>query len=331
MQKAVITGITGQDGSYMTELLISKGYEVHGILRRASMINRPRLDHLTMNNDLASKQLFLHYADLEDITTVRRLITRIQPHEFYHFAGQSHVGLSFDIPESTADFTAMGTLRLLEILRDLPAPPRFLNIGSSEIFGNPTQSPQNELTPMNPVNPYGVAKAFAVQMTRIYRESHGLFCCNAISYNHESPRRGQSFVTRKITHAAARIKLGLQNILELGNIHSGRDWGFAGDYVMGMWQILQHHQPDDFILATGQLTTLKDFLELTFRRLDLNYEDYLQINPRFLRPVDSTTLVGDASKARQELGWTPQTSLDQLIDMMLDQEFQDLQMEGHPS
>jgi GDPmannose 4,6-dehydratase len=238
---ALLTGITGQDGSYLTELLLEKGYTVHGIVRRASSIERSRLSHLYADSTVYEKRLFLHYADLEDTTTIRRLVSKIQPDEFYHLAGQSHVGLSFDIPESTCELTAMGTLRILEILRDQPHPPKFLHASSREIFGTPEQSPQDESTPIHPESPYGVAKAFATQMVQIYRDTHGMFCCNTIAYNHESPRRGENFVTRKISMGAARIKLGLQKELRLGDIEAQRDWGDARDFVQAMWLALQQH------------------------------------------------------------------------------------------
>jgi GDPmannose 4,6-dehydratase len=315
---AVITGITGQDGSYLTELLLEKGYAVHGIVRRASLTSRPRIDHLALDASIYGSRLFLHYADLEDTTTLRRLFTKIAPDEFYHLAGQTHVGLSFEIPESTCDFTAMGTLRILEILRDMDKRPRFLNVGSSEIFGRPAASPQNEQTPCAPVTPYGVAKAFAVQMVRIYRESFGLFGCNAICYNHESPRRGPSFVTRKITRAAAAIHLGKPTTLALGNLETARDWGFAGDYVRGMWQMLQTEAPRDYVLATGRLTTIREFLAMAFGHINQSWENYVTVDPRFLRPADPQQLVGDASLADRELGWRATMGVEELARVMVE-------------
>jgi GDPmannose 4,6-dehydratase len=254
---ALITGITGQDGSYLTELLLQKGYEVHGIVRRSSSLERIRLNRLYTDDSVYGQRLFLHYADLSDITTIRRIIMRVRPTEFYHLAGQSHVGLSFEIPESTCDLTAMGTLRIMEILRDLQQPPRFLHASSREIFGSPEKSPQDESTPFAPVSPYGCAKAFATQMTRIYREAHGLFFCNAICYNHESPRRGENFVTRKVSLAAARIQAGLQKQLSLGDLDAARDWGYAVDFVNAMWLMLQQPAPDDYVLATGKEHTIR--------------------------------------------------------------------------
>ncbi len=320
MPVAMISGITGQDGSYLTELLLEKGYCVHGIVRRSSTIDRPRLDHLTLDPTIYNHKLFLHYADLADITTMRRLLNRIQPEEFYHFAGQSHVGLSFEIPETTCDSTAMGTLRLLEVLRDLPFAMKFLNVGSSEIFGKPERSPQNELTSTNPTNPYGIAKTFSVQMTRLYRESFGVFACNAICYNHESPRRGMSFLTRKIVNAAVNIKLGRQSYVELGNLDASRDWGYAGDFVEGMWRILNHSTPDDFVLATGRLTSIRELLLIVFESLGLKWEDYVRINPKYARPTEPFQLVGDASKAKEVLGWTPKVNLKKLVEIMIDAE-----------
>lgn len=328
-KRALITGISGQDGSYLTELLLSKGYEVHGIVRRSSDGMGNRLSGLVAANQLCGNQLFLHDADLDDITTIRRIFNQVEASEIYHLAGQSHVGMSFDIPESTCEFTAMGTLRLLEILRDLPAPPRFLNIGSSEIFGRPDVTPQNEKTPTNPVTPYGVAKAFAVQIARVYRQSYGLFVCNAICFNHESPRRGLSFVTRKITRAVARIKLGLQDKLSLGDLNACRDWGFAGDYVRGMWMILQQDRPDDYIMATGRSTSIRELLSLAFGRVGLDWTKYVVVDQNLVRPADSQVLVGDASHARSVLGWSPEVDLPRLIEMMVDADLQDVTSSQH--
>lgn len=315
---AVITGITGQDGSYLAELLLSKGYEVHGIVRRSSSLERVRLSELYQDPQIYGSRLHLHYADLTDTTTIRRIVMKVQPTEFYHLAGQSHVGLSFEIPESTCELTAMATLRIMEILRDLPQPPRFLHASSREIFGTPTISPQNESTPVNPNSPYGCAKAFATQMTKIYRESHGLFFCNAICYNHESPRRGENFVTRKVTLAAARIHAGLQKSLSLGDLDSQRDWGFAGDFVQAMWQMLQHEQPDDYVLATGISHSIRDLLHLAFAHVGLDWRNHVQVDQRFLRPADATALLGDSSKARRVLGWQPSLDFAGLVRLMVD-------------
>lgn len=315
---AVITGITGQDGSYLAELLLGKGYQVHGIVRRSSSLERVRLSELYQDPQIYGSRLHLHYADLTDTTTIRRIVMKVQPTEFYHLAGQSHVGLSFEIPESTCELTAMATLRIMEILRDLPQPPRFLHASSREIFGTPTISPQNESTPVNPNSPYGCAKAFATQMTKIYRESHGLFFCNAICYNHESPRRGENFVTRKVTLAAARIHAGLQKSLSLGDLDSQRDWGFAGDFVQAMWQMLQHTQPDDYVLATGISHSIRDLLQLAFAHVGLDWRNHVQVDQRFLRPADATALLGDSSKARRVLGWQPSLDFAGLVRLMVD-------------
>ena len=318
MKTALITGVTGQDGSYLAEMLLGLGYTVHGLVRRSSSTTRLRLDHLTVDEEVYNKSLFLHYADLDDATTIRRLMVRLQPDEIYHLAGQSHVGASFDIPESTCEFTAMGTLRLLEIVRDLTKVPRFLHVSSSEIFGSPDTQPQDESTPMRPVTPYGVAKTFATQMVRVYRESFGVFACNAICFNHESPRRGESFVTRKITRSVARIKAGKQRRLVLGNIHSKRDWGYAPDYVRGMHAMLQHQLPQDFVLASGQVHRVADWLEIAFQHVALDWQDYVDFDAKFSRAVDPVSLVGDASLARRELDWHPQTGFDDMVKLMVD-------------
>lgn len=316
-KSALITGITGQDGSYLTELLLQRGYEVHGIVRRSSTLDRPRLLKQFQDPKIYNQRLFLHYADLTDPTTIRRIITKIEPDEFYHLAGQSHVGLSFDIPESTCEVTAIGTLRIMEIFRDLAKPPKFLHASSREIFGTPKTSPQNEQTPMDPNSPYGCAKAMATQLVKVYREAHGLFFCNAICYNHESPRRGENFVTRKVTLAAARIAAKQQDKLQLGNLDAARDWGFAGDYVKAMWLMLQHDSADDYVLATGVSHTIRDLLEVAFRAVGLNWQDHVEVDKRFNRPADPHDLVGDASKAREKLGWTPEVDFETLIRTMV--------------
>ncbi|MEL6686856.1 MAG: GDP-mannose 4,6-dehydratase [Pseudomonadota bacterium] len=321
---ALITGITGQDGSYLTELLLEKGYVVHGIVRRSSTMSRQRIDHLTSDPEIYGQSLFLHYADLSDITTLRRIIGKVQPDEFYHLAGQSHVGLSFDIPESTSDFTAMGTLRILEILRDQDHPIRFLNVGSSEIFGRPAEAPQTENTAMRPVSPYGVAKAFAVNMTRVYRDSFNMFCCNAICYNHESPRRGSSFVTRKIARGVARILKAGGGELALGNLDAERDWGYAPEYVHAMWLTLQNETAEDFILATGQSSSLKTFLSKAFNVAGLNWEDHVVIDPRFVRPTEPTSLIGNPTKASQLLSWRAETDVSKLAEIMVKAEIKNL-------
>lgn len=325
MPSAIITGITGQDGSYLCEYLLSKGYSVHGIVRRSSTLDRPRLLGQYNDPEIYGKRLFLHYADLADITSIRRIISKTQPDEFYHLAGQSHVGLSFEIPESTCELAAMGTLRIMEILRDQPNPPKFLHASSREIFGTPSFSPQNESTPYAPNSPYGVAKSFATQMVQVYRQSHGLFFCNAISYNHESPRRSENFVTRKITLAAVRIKLGLQRSLSLGAIDSARDWGYAKEYAEAMWMILQHQTPEDFVLATGISHTVREFLQTAFECLGLDWGKHVELDQRFVRPADAASLLGDASKAQRLLGWTAKTKMHDLVRLMIDHDMQRLQ------
>ncbi len=317
-KRALITGVTGQDGSYLAELLLAQGYEVHGIVRRSSSTVRLRLDHLTEDKQLYNQRFFLHYADLDDITTIRRLLFKIHPHEIYHLAGQSHVGASFEIPESTCEFTAMGTLRLLEIVRDLDPLPKFLHTSSSEIFGHPEEQPQHEMTAFRPITPYGVAKAFATNMVRIYRESFGIFACNAICFNHESPRRGESFVTRKITRAAARIKLGLQSHVTLGNVDGQRDWGWAVDYVDGFRRMLQMEKPCDLILATGQLHRVSDWLEIAFGHVGLDWHSHLETDPRFIRKADPSRLVGDPSQAARIIGWRPTTTFQDMVCAMVD-------------
>ena len=320
MPRALITGITGQDGSYLTELLLEKGYEVHGIVRRTSNLARSRLDHLYHDPHIYGHQLFLHYADLDDTTTLRRLLSKVVPDEAYHLAGQSHVGLSFEIPESTCEMTAMGTLRLLEMLRDLPKPCRLFHASSSEVFGQPAQSPQDEQTPIAPVTPYGCAKAFATQMVTIYRRTFGLFAGNGIMFNHESPRRGEHFVTRKICRAAAAIKLGLEKELVLGDTATRRDWGHARDYVRAMWLMLQLAEPDDFVIATGELHTVQEVVEAAFAAVQLEWQAHVKQDSRFLRPTEPLGLVGNAAKARQRLGWQPQVSFQELVREMTEAE-----------
>lgn len=315
-KRALITGITGQDGSYLAELLLKKGYTVHGVVRRTSSLGRSRLEGLYGDPAIYGKTLFLHYADLDDPTTFRRVLQKAQPDEIYHLAGQSHVGLSFEIPESTCEMTGMAALRLLEMLRDLPAGTRFYHASSSEIFGNPAQVPQDEDTPFAPVNPYGCAKAFATQMVRIYRDSFGLFACNGITYNHESPRRGENFVTRKICRAAAAIKLGIEKELVLGDLSAQRDWGDARDYVRGMWLTLQHDTPQDFVFATGVLHSVQDIVDQAFQAAELDKKDHLRQDERFMRRAEPHRLVGNPAKARKLLHWQPETTFEALIREM---------------
>jgi GDPmannose 4,6-dehydratase len=324
MKSALITGITGQDGSYLAELLLEKGYTVHGLVRRNSSTTRTRLEPLFADKDIYEKRLFLHYADLDDATTIRRVLAKTKPDELYHLAGQSHVGASFDIPESTCEFTAMGTLRLLEIVRDLEKRPKFVHISSSEIFGKPDSSPQNERTPMRPITPYGVAKAFATNMTSLYRESFDLFACNAICYNHESPRRGESFVTRKITRAAAAISLGQQSKLRMGSLDARRDWGYAPEYVDAMWRMLQQDSPSDYVLATGKAHSVEEFLQAAFEAVHLDWRDHYEPDPRFMRPAEVTNLVGDPTHARKALGWQTQLDLAGLVKVMVEEDIRSI-------
>ncbi len=312
----MITGITGQDGSYLTELLLLHGYEVHGVVRRASSLERSRLSHLYADASVYGKTLYLHYADLDDPTTLRRVLLKVAPDELYHLAGQSHVGLSFDIPESTCEMTAMGTLRLLEMLRDLPKPVRLFHAGSSEMFGRPPVSPQSEEMPFQPVSPYGAAKVFATQMVRIYRDSHRLYAVNGILYNHESPRRGENFVTRKICRAAAAIREGRQRDLSLGDTSSQRDWGDARDYVRGMWLSLQQDTPRDYVFASGVLHSVQDVVEVAFAAVGLDWRQHVHQDHRFLKPTEPTNLVGDASRARTLLGWNPEIGFNRMITEM---------------
>src|SRR6056297_3237874 len=325
MPTALITGITGQDGSYLTEHLLENGYTVHGLVRRTSNTVRSRLDPLFDDKNVYNQTLFLHYADLDDATTIRRILIKSQPDELYHLAGQSHVGASFEIPETTCQFTAMGTLKLLEILRDLEKQPKFLHVSSSEIFGRPEQWPQSESTPMRPVTPYGVAKAFATQMVTLYRESFGLYACNAICYNHESPRRGESFVTRKITRAAAAISLGLQDHLSLGSLDAQRDWGYAPEYVDAMWRLLQQRDADDYVLATGELNSIEAFLDAAFSAVDLDWRKYVRRDERYVRPAEVARLCGDPSKAERQLDWKATTRLPELAQIMVRYDVQLLQ------
>ena len=316
---ALITGVTGQDGSYLAELLIAKGYEVHGLRRRSSTFGTGRIEHLIFGD---SPKLQLHYGDLADGNGLMRLLREIRPTEVYNLAAQSHVRVSFDQPTYTADVTAVGTLRLLEAIRDVQDDTgdqiRFYQASSSEMFGKVVETPQKETTPFYPRSPYGVAKLYSHWITINYRESYGMHASCGILFNHESPRRGETFVTRKITRAATRIKLGLQEKLYLGNLDAQRDWGFAGDYVEAMWLMLQQETPDDYVVAMNELYSVRDFCEQTFCRLGLNYEDHVEIDPRYYRPAEVDLLLGDSTKARTKLGWQPRTSFNQLVDMMVE-------------
>ena len=320
MKKALITGITGQDGSYLAELLISKGYEVHGIVRRASTFNTGRIEHLYQDPHVNGRQLFLHYGDLSDSSNLTRLVYETEPDEIYNLAAQSHVRVSFDSPEFTGDVDAIGAMRLLEAihLTGRMGKTRFYQASTSELFGLVQEVPQKETTPFYPRSPYAVAKLYAYWAVRNYREAYGLFGSNGILFNHESPRRGETFVTRKITRAVGRIKCGLQDKLYMGNIEALRDWGFAGDYVEGMWKILQHDKPGDFVLATGEMHSVKEFLQLAFDRVGLDWRDYVEYDARYARPTEVDQLLGDATKARTELGWEPKVKFRGLVEMMVD-------------
>jgi GDPmannose 4,6-dehydratase len=317
---ALITGITGQDGSYLTELLLQKGYAVHGVVRRTSNLLRSRIEHLRRDPKIYGKTLFLHYGDLSDTTTLRRIFREVGPGELYHLAGQSHVGLSFELPESTCDEAGMATLRLLEIVRDQSTGVKFYHASTSEIFGNASESPQTEETPMRPTSPYGCAKAFATQLARVYRQSYGMFVCNGILYNHESPRRGENFVTRKIARSVARIARGLDVDLVLGNLESKRDWGRAQDYVAAMWLMLQHEKPDDYVVATGEAHSVRDFVEAAFAVVDLPWKKYVKQDRAFDRPIEPARLVGRADKIQKTLGWKPSGSFEQLVREMVEAE-----------
>ena len=324
MKKALITGITGQDGSYLTELLLEKGYEVHGIIRRASTFNTERIDHLYQDPHINGVKLFLHYGDLADSANLVKLVYEIQPDEIYNLAAQSHVRVSFDSPEFTGDVDALGAMRLLEAIhltgRDKQT--KFYQASTSELFGLVQEVPQKETTPFYPRSPYAVAKLYAYWAVRNYREAYGIFASNGILFNHESPRRGETFVTRKITRAVGRIKMGLQDKLYMGNINSLRDWGYAGDYVEGMWRILQHDRPDEFVLATGEMHSVKEFLQEAFLLVGLDWEKYVECDKRYLRPTEVDQLLGDAAKARRELGWEPKVKFHDLVKMMVESDLE---------
>jgi GDPmannose 4,6-dehydratase len=316
-KKALITGITGQDGSYLAEFLLGKGYAVHGIIRRSSSFNTGRLEHLYQDPHVPDRRLNLVYGDLNDASSLNKIIRTIQPDEIYHLGAQSHVRVSFDVPEYTGEITGMGTVRLLEAIRETGVQTKFYNASSSEMFGK-APAPQNEETPFWPRSPYAAAKVYAHWMTVNYRDGYGLFACNGILFNHESPRRGETFVTRKVTKAVARIKHGLQDKLFLGNLDAKRDWGFAGDYVEAMWTMLQQDQPDDYVIATGETRTVREMVEVAFGYAGLDWNRYVEIDPRYYRPTEVEVLLGDASKARQKLGWKPKVQFRELIQMMVD-------------
>lgn len=320
MKKALITGITGQDGSYLAELLLSKGYEVHGLIRRASTFNTVRIDHLYQDPHVNGVRLFLHYGDMADSSNLGRLIYEIKPDEVYNLAAQSHVRVSFDSPEFTGDVDAMGTMRLLEAIRltGRAKDTRFYQASTSELFGLVQEVPQKETTPFYPRSPYAVAKLYSYWAVRNYREAYGMFASNGILFNHESPRRGETFVTRKITRAVGRIKAGLQDKLYMGNIDAQRDWGYAVDYVEGMWRILQHDKPDDFVLATGEMHSVREFLTEAFGAVGLDWEKYVEYDARYTRPTEVDQLLGDATKAKRELGWEPRVHFKELVRIMVE-------------
>lgn len=345
-KRALITGITGQDGSYLAELLLEKGYEVHGIVRRSSSFNTQRLDEIYQDPHEPDRRLFLHYGDLNDASSLNRVLRLVDPQEIYNLGAQSHVKVSFDTPEYTGDVTGLGATRLLEAIRELQIRPRLYQASSSEMYGKVAEVPQNEQTPFYPRSPYGVAKVYAYWITVNYREAYGLHASNGILFNHESPRRGETFVSRKITRAVGRIKHGLQDRLYLGNLDAKRDWGYARDYVAAMWMMLQHDEPDDYVIATGETNTVRRFCELAFGRagLDLEWRGdgvdetgvergtdrvLVQVDPRHFRPTEVELLLGDATKAKEKLGWTSSTSFESLVEIMIDHDLELAADEAH--
>jgi GDPmannose 4,6-dehydratase len=318
MKKALITGITGQDGSYLADLLLAKGYEVHGIIRRASTFNTSRIDHLYQDPHVNGVRLFLHYGDLADSVNLVKLLYQLKPDEIYNLAAQSHVRVSFDIPEYTSDVTAVGTIRILEAIREAGVKPRFYQASSSEMYGKVQAVPQTETTPFWPRSPYAVAKLFGYWATVNYRESYGLHASNGILFNHESPRRGETFVTRKITRAVARIKLGLDKALYLGNLDAKRDWGYAPEYVEGMWRILQQDTSDDYVLATNETHTVREFVEHSFAHVDMDWKEFVKFDARYERPAEVDLLIGNPAKAKKQLGWEPKVRFKELVEIMVD-------------
>jgi GDPmannose 4,6-dehydratase len=321
MKTALITGITGQDGSYLAEFLLDKGYVVHGLIRRSSTFNTGRIDHLYKDLHDPSARVHLHYGDLSVSGQLTDMLHTIRPDEIYHLGAQSHVRVSFDMPEYTGDVTGLGTLRLLEAIRKTGIRTRFYQASSSEMFGA-APPPQSEDTPFQPQSPYAAAKVYAYYVVKNYRDAYKLFACNGILFNHESPRRGETFVTRKITRAATRIKLGLQRKLYLGNLDAKRDWGYAGDYVEAMWLMLQHDKPDDYVIALGETHSVREFLEKVFQKLALDYREYVEIDSKYFRPTDVNILLGDSTKARKVLGWRPKVGFDELVDMMVESDME---------
>ncbi len=346
MARALITGITGQDGSYLAELLLEKGYEVHGIIRRSSSFNTARIDHIYNNPEVSGKRFFLHYGDVTDTSNLNRLLEKIRPQEIYNLAAQSHVKVSFELPEYTAEVDAMGTVRFLDAIRETGLTTRFYQASTSELYGKAREVPQTETTPFYPRSPYGVAKLYGYWIIVNYREAYGLFACNGILFNHESPRRGETFVTRKITLAAARIKLGLQKDLLLGNLSSQRDWGYAPEYVEGMWRMLQQPVAEDYVLATGEMHTVREFTERAFAELDIPLEwsgegehevgrirgkgdVVVAVDPRYYRPTEVELLLGDATKAKTKLGWTPKTRFAELVALMAKADLERVRKKGY--
>lgn len=346
MKKALITGITGQDGSYLTEILLKKGYEVHGIIRRSSSFNTARIDHLYNDPAINGKTMFLHYGDVTDTSNLNRLLEKVDPDEIYNLAAQSHVKVSFELPEYTAEVDAMGTLRFLDAIRETGVKTKFYQASTSELFGKAQQVPQNEKTPFYPRSPYGVAKLYGYWIIINYREAYNLFAVNGILFNHESPRRGETFVTRKITLAAARIKLGLQKTLKLGNLDAKRDWGFAPEFCEGMWRMLQQKEPEDFVLATGETHTVREFIEVAFKELDMELEwkgkgakeqgvlkrggkTIVEVEPGYYRPTEVELLIGDAAKAKKKLGWVAKTKFKELAQLMVQADFEKVKKRGY--
>src|SRR5437867_450913 len=328
VKKALITGITGQDGSYLAELLLEKGYEVHGIIRRASTFNTERIDHLYQDPHINGVRLFLHYGDIADSTNLIKLLYRLQPDEIYHLAAQSHVRVSFDIPEYTGDVTALGTVRMLESIRETRLKTKFYQASSSEMYGKVVETPQTEKTPFYPRSPYAAAKLYSYWTAVNYRESYGIFACNGILFNHESPRRGETFVTRKVTRAVAHIKAGLQDKLYLGNLDAKRDWGYAKEYVEAMWRMLQQEAADDYVIATGETHAVHEFVEEAFAYAGLDWRDHVEIDPKYYRPSEVDLLVGDASKAKRVLEWEPKTTFKDLVSLMVDADMAALKAQG---
>ena len=326
---ALITGITGQDGSYLAEFLLTKGYDVYGIIRRSSSFNTGRIDHIYQDPHEPNPRLKLVYGDLNDASSLNRILRDIRPDEIYNLGAQSHVMVSFDVPEYTGEITGLGTVRLLEAIRETGIKPKFYQASSSELFGLAQEVPQKETTPFYPRSPYGCAKAYGFYIVRNYREAYGLFACNGILFNHESPRRGETFVSRKITRAATRIKLGLQQKLYLGNLEARRDWGYAPDYIQAMWLMLEQQKPDDYVIASGESHSVKEFVDKAFGLLDLNWLDHVEIDHRYLRPAEVDTLVGDFSKAKRKLKWEPRVQFEELVRIMVEADLELARREAH--